>query len=59
MASLPFSSRIDTIMTIERHILEQQRFHPEATGVLTNLLYDIAFRCPGQVWHKFWAKLVQ
>ena len=30
------------IMTIERHILEEQRSHPEATGVLTNLLYDIA-----------------
>lgn len=32
----------DKIVTIERHILEQQRFHPEATGVLTQLLYDIA-----------------
>ena len=42
MASSPFASNIETIMTIERHILEQQRFHPEATGVLTNLLYDIA-----------------
>ncbi len=30
------------IMTIERHILEQQATHPEATGVLTQLLYDIA-----------------
>jgi fructose-1,6-bisphosphatase I len=30
------------IMTIERHILEQQQAHPEATGVLTQLLYDIA-----------------
>ena len=30
------------ITTIERHILEEQRFHPEATGVLTYLLYDIA-----------------
>ncbi len=30
------------IATIERHILEEQRSHPEATGVLTNLLYDIA-----------------
>jgi fructose-1,6-bisphosphatase I len=29
-------------MTIERHILEEQAFHPGATGVLTNLLYDIA-----------------
>lgn len=30
------------IMTIERHILEEERSHPEATGVLTNLLYDLA-----------------
>ena len=30
------------ITTIERHILEEQRSHPEATGVLTSLLYDIA-----------------
>jgi len=30
------------ITTIERHILEQQSHHPEATGVLTSLLYDIA-----------------
>jgi fructose-1,6-bisphosphatase I len=30
------------ITTIERHILEEQQFHPEATGVLTYLLYDIA-----------------
>ena len=30
------------LITIERHILEQEREHPEATGVLTNLLYDIA-----------------
>jgi fructose-1,6-bisphosphatase I len=30
------------LITIERHILEQQGFHPEATGRLTNLLYDIA-----------------
>jgi fructose-1,6-bisphosphatase I len=29
-------------MTIERHILEEQTYHPEATGVLTNLLYDLA-----------------
>ena len=33
---------MDKITTIERHILEQQRTHPEATGVFTNLLYDIA-----------------
>lgn len=30
------------IITIERHILEGQQHHPEATGVLTQLLYDIA-----------------
>ncbi len=30
------------ITTIERHILEEQHSHPEATGVLTSLLYDIA-----------------
>ena len=30
------------ITTIERFILEKQQMHPEATGVLTNLLYDIA-----------------
>ncbi len=34
--------KTEKIVTIERHILEQQRFHPEATGVLTQLLYDIA-----------------
>jgi fructose-1,6-bisphosphatase I len=32
----------ENITTIERFILEQQRTHPEATGVFTNLLYDIA-----------------
>ena len=32
----------DSIMTIERHILEEQETHPEATGALTNLLYDLA-----------------
>lgn len=30
------------IITIERHILEQERLFPEATGELTGLLYDIA-----------------
>ncbi len=30
------------MMTIERHILEQQKAHPEATGILTSILYDIA-----------------
>jgi len=30
------------IITIERHILDQQHAHPDSTGALTNLLYDIA-----------------
>lgn len=30
------------IVTIERFILEQERLHPEATGELSNLLYDVA-----------------
>jgi fructose-1,6-bisphosphatase I len=30
------------IITIERHILDEQHKFPDATGVLTNLLYDIA-----------------
>lgn len=30
------------LMTIERHILEQQGHHPKATGRLTSLLYDLA-----------------
>jgi len=42
MASAAFLAKSDAIVTIERHILEQQRFHPEATGVLTSLLYDLA-----------------
>ncbi len=32
----------EAIITIERYILDEQRIHPEATGALTNLLYDIA-----------------
>jgi fructose-1,6-bisphosphatase I len=36
------TSAYDKIITIERHILEEQRGHPEATGALTNLLYDLA-----------------
>src|SRR5712691_4341095 len=31
-----------TLVTIERHILEQQRKIPKATGVFSELLYDIA-----------------
>jgi fructose-1,6-bisphosphatase I len=30
------------IITIERHILEEQQIHPQATGALTNILYDLA-----------------
>ncbi len=30
------------VVTIERHILENERAHPGATGVFSNLLYDIA-----------------
>src|SRR4030042_6320568 len=30
------------ITTIEKHILDAQRDHPEATGTLTQLLYDMA-----------------
>lgn len=30
------------LITIEHHILERQKFHPEASGEFTNLLYDIA-----------------
>ena len=30
------------VTTLERYILDQEREHPEATGELTNLLYDIA-----------------
>jgi fructose-1,6-bisphosphatase I len=30
------------LVTIERYILEQQRGYPDATGALTNLLYDLA-----------------
>jgi fructose-1,6-bisphosphatase I len=32
----------DKIVTIERYLQEQQKEYPEATGVLTNLLYDMA-----------------
>ena len=32
----------EKINTIERHILGEQQSHPEATGTLTSLLYDLA-----------------
>ena len=31
-----------SVITIERHIIEQQRRYPQATGALSNILYDIA-----------------
>lgn len=31
-----------SVITIERHIIEQEREHPEATGALSNILYEIA-----------------
>jgi fructose-1,6-bisphosphatase I len=40
MANVTFNQ--SKIMTIERHILEEQQIHPEATGILTNILYDLA-----------------
>jgi fructose-1,6-bisphosphatase I len=40
MANITFNQ--NKIITIERHILEEQQTHPEATGVLTNILYDLA-----------------
>jgi fructose-1,6-bisphosphatase I len=33
---------MEHVLTIERHILEQQKQYPAATGVLTSILYDIA-----------------
>jgi fructose-1,6-bisphosphatase I len=33
---------MDRVITIEGHILQQQKRYPEATGVLTSILYDIA-----------------
>jgi len=32
----------ERIITIERHIIEQQRGYPDATGVFSSLMYDIA-----------------
>lgn len=36
------ASRATSVQTIEAFILEQERRHPQATGELTHLLYDIA-----------------
>jgi fructose-1,6-bisphosphatase I len=44
-AILPGSRRhrlSNSVITIERHILDQERNYPEATGAFSNLLYDIA-----------------
>jgi fructose-1,6-bisphosphatase I len=30
------------VITIERHIVQQEKMHPEATGILTSMLYDMA-----------------
>jgi fructose-1,6-bisphosphatase I len=35
-------SQLARVITIERFILDQEELHPEATGDLSNLLYDIA-----------------
>ena len=32
----------NSVVTMERHIIEQERKYPEATGAFSNLLYDIA-----------------
>ena len=32
----------NSVITIERHIIDQERSFPEATGAFSNLLYDIA-----------------
>lgn len=42
MDDLSIEFNHEPVITIERHILEEQRSHPQATGVLTSLLYDIA-----------------
>ena len=32
-----------SVITIERHIIEQERLYPEASGAFSNILYDLAF----------------
>jgi Fructose-1-6-bisphosphatase, N-terminal domain len=39
---LPYTSSSRKFITIERHILDEQQSHPEATGAFTGLLYDFA-----------------
>ena len=36
-----------SVVTIERFIIEEERNHPEATGELSGVLYDIAFTSTG------------
>jgi len=31
-----------SVVTIERHIIEQERLHPDATGAFSSILYDMA-----------------
>jgi fructose-1,6-bisphosphatase I len=38
----PSNAMGNSVVTIERHIIDQEREHPEATGAFSNLLYDIA-----------------
>jgi fructose-1,6-bisphosphatase I len=33
---------MECVVTIERHIIDQEREHPGATGVFSDLFYDIA-----------------
>ena len=33
---------LNKLVTIDQHILDMQKLHPEATGEFSNLLYDIA-----------------
>lgn len=35
-------TREKSVITIERHIIDQERRHPEATGMFTTVLYEIA-----------------
>ncbi len=39
------------IMTLTRHIIDQQRYFPDATGAFTNLMNDIAFAAKRISYH--------
>jgi len=39
---MPHGKHLEPVVTIERHIIDRQREHPEATGVFSRLLYDVA-----------------